>query len=168
MQDGEQNSTLDPHPLSMCLRAQCMKKLSLVLLGLIAWFWIPQALAREVRVDLENDLHGAWLIPDKQWNGGVMLLLHGFADDMNGPADVTKRLAERLGDQGIATLRINFRGEGDRNRTDIRSTFATRIADTEARSNSSRFRKTSLARASVFPGMEPRWSDCTRSRGAPS
>jgi fermentation-respiration switch protein FrsA (DUF1100 family) len=83
----------------------------------------------ESLVTVAPDVSGAWIVPEKGWNGRTVILMHGLADDRDGVNGLSKRLAQELGRVGIASLRINFRGEGDRTRRDVGSTFATRLAD---------------------------------------
>lgn len=62
----------------------------------------------------------------------AVLLLHGWTGHRDEVGDLFKRTAAQLAAQNIASLRIDFRGEGERNGHRLTSTFATRIADAEA------------------------------------
>lgn len=64
---------------------------------------------------------------------GSVLLIHGWAGNMDEVGDMYKRLAAQLAEHHIASLRINIRGESERESTGYRltSTFASRITDAE-------------------------------------
>lgn len=62
----------------------------------------------------------------------AVLLLHGWTGQRDEVGDLFKRTASQLAAQNIASLRIDFRGEGERHGHRLTSTFATRIADAEA------------------------------------
>jgi alpha/beta superfamily hydrolase len=103
------------------------------LLLTLAALCLSGVLCAETRpVEISPELKGEWIAPDKGWDGRTVLVFHGLADDMDGPRDLTKRAALALVENGIATLRINFRGEGDKKRTKIESTLFTRLEDAAA------------------------------------
>ncbi|MBO6702436.1 MAG: alpha/beta fold hydrolase [Pseudomonadales bacterium] len=65
----------------------------------------------------------------------VVLLLHGFQGQMDEVGNLYADLAEQLAEQRIASLRINFSGEGERNDYVAESTFESRVGEAEAALN---------------------------------
>jgi len=88
----------------------------------------------EIDVTVAEGVAGKIITPARGESASAraVLLLHGWNGQMDGVGDMYKRLARELGEVGIASFRINFRGEGERNGHRLTSTFATRIADAEA------------------------------------
>ncbi len=93
------------------------------------WLGTLVAMSADQKVEVAPGLTGAWNRPASGLDGRTVLLFHGLAQDMDEVGDLHKKLAGRLSERGVASLRINFRGEGDRARTNIESTFTTRLAD---------------------------------------
>lgn len=103
-----------------------------LLLGLAVSAPIATA-TTEQNVQVAEGVAGKLVLPETGRQADrVVLLYHGWTGKMDEVGDMYKRLANVLGDAGIASLRIDFRGEGERNGHRLTSTFATRIADGEA------------------------------------
>jgi pimeloyl-ACP methyl ester carboxylesterase len=74
-------------------------------------------------------IEGVWELPATEASA-MVLILHGFNDDLNGVGGLQQNLATELALQGIASLRINFRGEGSRHNYRVTSTVTSRLEDT--------------------------------------
>lgn len=67
----------------------------------------------EYPIELEGGIKGIVVQPQTENKLPVVLMLHGFASQKDEVGDMYKRLAAALGAQGIASLRIDFRGWGE-------------------------------------------------------
>jgi len=68
---------------------------------------------QETQVTLEGGIQGILVEPQEKAQVPVVLMLHGFGSHKDEVGDMYKRLAEALGKQDIASLRIDFRGWGE-------------------------------------------------------
>lgn len=68
---------------------------------------------QEYQVTLAQGIQGIVVEPQAEGQVPAVLLLHGFASQKDEVGDMYKRLAAALGTQGIASLRIDFRGWGE-------------------------------------------------------
>lgn len=92
------------------------------------------ALSSEQQIVLDKNLtaihnHGG----NSKSPKAAVLMIHGWASQMNEVGDMYLRLAERLAEQDYASLRINIRGESERELSNftMTSTFASRVADAQ-------------------------------------
>jgi pimeloyl-ACP methyl ester carboxylesterase len=86
---------------------------------------------KEREVMVTPEVAGKLVTPENQSPEQAVLILHGFNDHMDGVGNLQKQLAHTLAEEGIGSLRINFRGEGERNDNVITSTLDSRKKDGE-------------------------------------
>jgi len=91
---------------------------------------------RDVRFEVEGQtVVGTLALPEGVAEPPVVLLLHGFTGSRHelGIKDIEEgvfsRTARRLGEQGIASLRIDFRGSGESDGAWPDTTFSSQIVD---------------------------------------
>ena len=99
-----------------------------VLLTLLLFASTTVVAAKEIRVF--DELDGRLRVPAGDTVPvGAVLMLHGFNDDRDGVGDLQRRLAEALAARGVASLRFDFSGEGERAGFVVTSTHASRRAE---------------------------------------
>lgn len=109
-------------------RFACLFVVSLVLLNAHA----SPPIVEEFEVEVAPGVQGTLTTAPGRPATATVLLLHGWTGHRDEVGDMFKRVATGLTVHGIASLRIDFRGEGERNGHRLTSTFASRIADAEA------------------------------------
>lgn len=108
------------------LQYHCTRVTTLATLFAFAQF----SAAQDTRIVLANDMVASHHSAAGTAKSAV-LMIHGWAGQMDEVGDMYKHLAQRLSDQGIASIRINIRGESEREATNytMTSTFESRVID---------------------------------------
>ena len=110
--------------------------LALSLLGIISGVSIGFAHGEnevtETVITLENGVVGTLAMPASDAPVPAVLMLHGFASVRDEVGDMFKRLAAELGERGIASLRIDFRGWGESAGEMVDSTVSGMVEDAAA------------------------------------
>lgn len=106
----------------------CLRALPLLALLLLA---TATARGADRPIEVGPGVDGTLHLPDAVPPQAAVLILHGFNDDRDGVGDLQKRLAAELGARGIASLRFDFSGEGERAAYVVTSTFESRVAEAE-------------------------------------
>ncbi|KFC64507.1 Alpha/beta hydrolase fold protein precursor [Devosia sp. LC5] len=71
------------------------------------------SLAAETVVDLPNGIKGTLAVPDTGATGPAVVMLHGFGSSRDEVGGLFAQQAAALAAEGIASLRIDFRGYGE-------------------------------------------------------
>lgn len=96
-----------------------------------ALLFSTSSFAMEETVRITDALWGIYTYDDTKKDQPTVLLLHGYASHKNEVGDYYKKFAEKLLEEGIASLRIDFRGYGDSSIPSEISTLDTMIEDTK-------------------------------------
>lgn len=105
---------------------------------LLASFAAPLAaspspkVVEELEVEVTPEVKGTLTTTSSPTPQAVVLLLHGWASQRDEVGNLFQRVASGLAELPMDCLRIDFRGEGERNGHRLTSTFAGRVADAEA------------------------------------
>jgi alpha-beta hydrolase superfamily lysophospholipase len=115
-----------------------IKRLTRLLTYVVVCFAVNANAISERVITLANSMQATFTQAqgegqDKTQPKASVLLIHGWAGNMNEVGDMYKRLAAELASHQIASLRINIRGESEREKSGYRltSTFASRVTDAE-------------------------------------
>jgi pimeloyl-ACP methyl ester carboxylesterase len=104
--------------------------MTLCFLVLCTFTMLP-AIADDVSVDIAQGLSGKLFLPEQVDDPSrIVLMLHGWNSDMDEVGNLYGDLANQLAARGIASLRFNFSGEGERVEYVVTSTSDSRIAET--------------------------------------
>ena len=108
------------------LQYHCTRVTILTILFTFAQF----SAAQDTRIVLANDMIASHH-PATGRAKSAVLMIHGWAGQMDEVGDMYKHLAQKLSKQGIASVRINIRGESEREATNytLTSTFGSRVVD---------------------------------------
>ncbi|MBL8600064.1 MAG: alpha/beta fold hydrolase [Devosia sp.] len=128
------------------------------------------ALGGETVVDLPNGIKGTLALPDAGATGPAVVMLHGFGSSRDEVGGLFALQAAALAAEGIASLRIDFRGTGESAGDMADTTFEGLLADAAtARAYLAEVEGVDAARIGVVgysfgaaiamldPGPMPRW-----------
>jgi uncharacterized protein len=87
------------------------------------------SLAGETVVDLPNGIKGTLAVPDAGATGPAVVMLHGFGSSRDEVGGLFAQQAAALAAEGIASLRIDFRGYGESAGDMADTTFEGMLAD---------------------------------------
>lgn len=87
------------------------------------------SLAGETVVDLPNGIKGTLSVPDAGATGPAVIMLHGFGSSRDEVGGLFAMQAADLAAEGIASLRIDFRGYGESAGDMADTTFEGMLAD---------------------------------------
>jgi pimeloyl-ACP methyl ester carboxylesterase len=90
------------------------------------------ALGAESVVDLPNGIKGTLAVPDAGAAGPAVVMLHGFGSSRDEVGGLFAMQAAALAAEGIASLRIDFRGYGESAGDMADTTFEGMLADAAA------------------------------------
>lgn len=86
----------------------------------------------ETVVDLPNGIVGTLAVPEDGANGPAVVMLHGFGSSRDEVGGLFALQAEALAAEGIASLRIDFRGYGESSGDMADTTLEGLVADAAA------------------------------------